>query len=87
MAKFDNDGNQLWIEKFGTAELDDSYFVTIELDSKGNVFAGGVTLLYSPLRIALVLLRLEENILVSSVDIEERPCGGFLDLGTREDIA
>ena len=41
VAKFDSDGNQLWIEQLGTAELDDSY--RIATDSEGNVFAGGVT--------------------------------------------
>ena len=43
VAKFDSDGNQLWIEKFGTAELDDFYNIAIDTDSKGNVFAGGPT--------------------------------------------
>ncbi len=42
VTKFDSDGNQLWIEKFGTAELDDFYNIAIDQD--GNVFAGGPTM-------------------------------------------
>ena len=41
VAKFDSDGNQQWIKKLGTVELDDSY--PIATDKEGNVFAGGVT--------------------------------------------
>ncbi|MBE9047406.1 SBBP repeat-containing protein [Pleurocapsales cyanobacterium LEGE 10410] len=41
VAKFDSDGEQLWIEKFGTAELDDFY--NIAIDRQGNIFAGGPT--------------------------------------------
>ncbi|MGV2829411.1 SBBP repeat-containing protein [Myxosarcina sp. GI1(2024)] len=41
MTKFDSDGNQLWLEKFGTPELDDFY--NIAIDEDGNVFAGGPT--------------------------------------------
>ena len=41
VTKFDSDGNQLWIEQFGTAELDDFY--NIAIDKEGNIFAGGPT--------------------------------------------
>ena len=41
VTKFDSDGNQLWIKKFGTEELDDFYNIAIDQD--GNIFAGGPT--------------------------------------------
>ena len=41
VAKFDSDGNQQWIQKFGTVELYDSYGIATDKD--GNVFVGGVT--------------------------------------------
>lgn len=41
VTKFDSDGNQQWLEKFGTSELDDFY--NIAIDNDGNVFAGGPT--------------------------------------------
>lgn len=40
VAKYDSNGNQLWIEQFGTSELDNSYEVSV----RGNdVFVAGVT--------------------------------------------
>ncbi|MFN6465928.1 MAG: SBBP repeat-containing protein [Nostoc sp. DedVER02] len=41
VAKFDSSGNQLWVQQFGTTELDDDWGVTTDKD--GNVFAGGNT--------------------------------------------
>lgn len=41
VAKFDSDGNQLWIRQFGTITLDDNWGVAV--DNNGNVFAGGNT--------------------------------------------
>ena len=41
IAKFDSEGNQQWIEQFGTVELEDVYNVAVDRD--GNVFAGGPT--------------------------------------------
>ena len=41
VAKYDSNGNQLWVKQFGTIELDDNWGVAIDKD--GNVFAGGNT--------------------------------------------
>ncbi|MGV2831303.1 SBBP repeat-containing protein [Myxosarcina sp. GI1(2024)] len=42
VAKYDSDGNQLWLEQFGTSELDNSYEISIS-DSGSKVFVTGVT--------------------------------------------
>lgn len=41
VAKFDSNGNQLWVAQFGTITLDDNWGVAT--DNNGNVFAGGNT--------------------------------------------
>ncbi|MDJ0744465.1 MAG: SBBP repeat-containing protein [Xenococcaceae cyanobacterium MO_167.B27] len=40
VAKYDSDGNQLWIQQFGSSELDNAYEVSVSGD---NVFVTGVT--------------------------------------------
>ena len=40
VAKYDNNGNQIWIEQFGTPELDNAYEVSV---SGSDVFVTGVT--------------------------------------------
>ena len=40
VAKYDGDGNQLWIEQFGTSELDNAYEVSV---SGGDVLVTGTT--------------------------------------------
>ena len=42
IAKYDRDGNQLWIDQFGTGDFEFSYGVAT--DSEGNVYATGYTL-------------------------------------------
>ncbi|MGK7908969.1 MAG: SBBP repeat-containing protein [Synechococcus sp.] len=42
IAKFDSDGNQLWIEQLGTGDYDFAYGTAT--DSEGNVYATGFTL-------------------------------------------
>jgi hypothetical protein len=41
VAKYNSDGNQLWVAQFGTITLDDNWGVAV--DDNGNVFAGGNT--------------------------------------------
>jgi hypothetical protein len=41
LAKYDSDGNQTWIQQFGTSTFDESFRVTT--DTKGNVYVGGHT--------------------------------------------
>lgn len=41
VTKFDNDGNQLWIEQFGTATYDELFGVTTDLDN--NIYLTGWT--------------------------------------------
>ncbi|MGF1481199.1 MAG: SBBP repeat-containing protein [Cyanophyceae cyanobacterium] len=38
---FDTDGNQAWIQQFGTAELEQAYGITA--DNAGNLYATGIT--------------------------------------------
>ncbi len=40
VAKYDSDGNELWLQQFGTSELDNAYEVSVSGD---NVFVTGVT--------------------------------------------
>lgn len=40
VAKYDSDGNQLWLEQFGTAELDNVYGISV---SGNDVFVTGAT--------------------------------------------
>ncbi|OHA05963.1 MAG: hypothetical protein A3A28_03435 [Candidatus Sungbacteria bacterium RIFCSPLOWO2_01_FULL_47_32] len=40
IAKYDQDGNQLWVRQFGTAGSD--WLTDVAIDSTGNVFASGV---------------------------------------------
>lgn len=42
VAKFDNDGNQLWIEQFGTATYDELFGVTTDLED--NIYLTGWTI-------------------------------------------
>ena len=41
VAKYDSDGNQLWIQQFGTPEFD--YAGSINSDNAGNLYVTGVT--------------------------------------------
>ena len=41
LTKFDSDGNQLWIQQFGTSKMDLSYAVTT--DSRGHIYINGFT--------------------------------------------
>src|SRR5205807_1964760 len=41
VAKFNPDGDRLWVKRQGTTGFDNALDVTV--DSSGNVFAGGVT--------------------------------------------
>ena len=41
VTKFDSNGNQQWIQQFGTVQLEDDWGLAIDKD--GNVFAGGTT--------------------------------------------
>ena len=44
IAKFDNEGNQLWIEQLGTSERDNSFTGSLAVDSADNVIQGGYSL-------------------------------------------
>ena len=41
VAKYDTNGNEVWVQQFGTVTLDDNWGVAV--DQEGNVFAGGNT--------------------------------------------
>nr|AMB48443.1 beta-propeller repeat-containing protein [Nostoc sp. CAVN2] len=41
IAKYDSEGNQLWIKQYGTYTLEESFRITV--DSHGNVYASGNT--------------------------------------------
>ena len=43
LAKYDSEGNQLWIRQFGTSEDDGLYFGGIEVDSNDDIFLTGYT--------------------------------------------
>ena len=43
VAKYDSDGNQVWIEQFGTNRDDGSFVGGMEVDSNDNIFAIGYT--------------------------------------------
>ncbi len=43
VTKYDRNGNQVWIEQFGTGGDDASYFDGIEVDSNDNIFLTGYT--------------------------------------------
>jgi hypothetical protein len=40
-ARYDTDGNQIWLEQFGTPDFDQAYAITS--DAAGNLFVTGVT--------------------------------------------
>ncbi|MGV2829410.1 SBBP repeat-containing protein [Myxosarcina sp. GI1(2024)] len=43
IAKYDSEGNQLWVEQFGTSGDDGSFLGDIEVDSDDNIFLTGYT--------------------------------------------
>lgn len=43
LAKFDNDGNQLWIKQFGSTGDDETSFNSLVVDSADNIFLSGST--------------------------------------------
>ncbi|MGK7936602.1 MAG: SBBP repeat-containing protein [Xenococcaceae cyanobacterium] len=43
LAKYDTDGNQVWVEQFGTSGDDSPSLDSIEIDSNDNIFVSGYT--------------------------------------------
>ncbi|MBE9171193.1 SBBP repeat-containing protein [Pleurocapsales cyanobacterium LEGE 06147] len=43
VAKYDSDGNQQWIEQFGTSGDDGTFLDSLEVDSNNNIFLAGYT--------------------------------------------
>ncbi|MEM9450772.1 MAG: SBBP repeat-containing protein, partial [Cyanobacteria bacterium P01_E01_bin.6] len=43
LAKYDTDGNQIWIEQFGSEDDEGTYLLNITIDNKDNIYLTGNT--------------------------------------------